>query len=272
VENEMRGIDGKVAIVTGGAGGIGSATALRLSEEGARVAVVDRHGQAARDLAARLPGEAIGIEADVASEDDVSRYTSETRERFGAVDLVHLNAGIGGSFSPMTELALTEWNQVIAVNLTGVFLGCRSALRVMRDQGTGGAIVTSSVGGLVGAAFLAHYHAAKHGVIGIMKCAAMEGAADGVRANAIAPGMVLTDLARVTEEHAGGGDAPRNAQVELIPLGRPGVPDDIASVVCHLLSSDAGYVTGVVVPVEGGSLADHPRARAIVNLARRRST
>ena len=147
----MKGLAGKVAVVTGAAGGIGEGTARRLVEEGANVVVVDVQAEKAQTVADSLGNAAIAVDADVSLESGVERYTSAALERFGRIDLYHLNAAVSGSFAPFAEVTTEEWDRVIAVNLTSVFIGLRAALRQYEAQGSGGAIVTtSSMAGLQG--------------------------------------------------------------------------------------------------------------------------
>ena len=169
------------------------------------MAVVDRDGAAAEEVAAGLPGPALGLAGDVSDEDDVQAAVDATVERFGRIDLHHLNAGIPGALAPFEELTLDDFEQVIGVNLTGVFLGLRAAFRQFRAQGSGGNVVTTaSIGSLRGSDDLIPYHASKHGVVGLTRCAAVHGAAMGVRVNAIAPGIVLTGLFKNQVGVAGG--------------------------------------------------------------------
>ena len=151
----LSGIAGKIAGVTGAASGIGEATARRLSEEGASVVAVDWTADAVEAVAGSLPGQAVAVSADVSLEEDVERYMQAAIERFGRVDLLHLNAGIAGTFAPFDEIEVEDFDRVIAVNLRSVFLGLRAALRQLRAQGDGGAIVTtSSLAGLHGGSVL----------------------------------------------------------------------------------------------------------------------
>ncbi len=252
------GVEGAVALVTGGASGIGAATARRLSAEGASVVVVDRDEAGAGELAASLEGPALAIGGDVSDEGDVDEMTRRATERFGRVDLHHLNAGIPGSPAPFEELTLADFDRVIDVNLRGVFLGLRAAFRQYARQGSGGAIVvTASIGSLRGSSDLIPYHTSKHGVLGLMRCAAVHGASRGVRVNAIAPGIVLTGLF----ENSGGGPggaADWEKRARIAPARRPGTAEEVADLVFFLLSGQAGFLTGEVISIDGGATAMNP--------------
>jgi NAD(P)-dependent dehydrogenase (short-subunit alcohol dehydrogenase family) len=252
------GLDGKVALVTGGASGIGAATARRLSEEGASVAVVDRDGGAAEELAGSLPGPSLALAADVSREEDVQAAVDATAARFGRVDLHHLNAGIPGSLAPFEELTLEDFDAVIAVNLRGVFLGLRAAFRQYAQQESGGNIVTTaSIGSLRGSDDLIPYHTSKHGVVGLTRCAAVHGAKMGVRVNAIAPGIVLTGLFDGAKGVPGGvSDWEHRARIA--PQRRAGTSEEIADLVAFMLSDQAAFVTGEVISIDGGATALNP--------------
>jgi len=241
-------LEGKVAVVTGAAGGLGGGTARRLAAEGANVVAVDIDGDGVARVAEEIGG--IAVAADVSREEDVERYLAVAVERFGRIDLHHLNAGIPGSLDPLPDLDLAGFERVLAVNVTSVFLGLRGAFRQYAAQGSGGAVVvTGSIASLRGSADLFAYHTSKHAVLGLARCAAVYGGPLGVRVNVIAPGIVPTDL--FAGAGGDGGDMAQRATTT--PLRRPGTPDEIGSVVAFLLSDDAAYMTGEVVSVDGGA-------------------
>jgi NAD(P)-dependent dehydrogenase (short-subunit alcohol dehydrogenase family) len=247
------GLAGKVAIVTGGAGGLGSAAARRLSEEGCQVVVVDRDGDGARRVAEELPGEGAWVQADVASEDAVEGYLDAAVRRFGRVDLHHINAGIPGSTDGFADLDVAEFDQVLAVNVRGVFLGLRGAFRQYRSQRTAGNVVlTASIASLRGSADLIAYQTSKHAVLGLLRGAAMYGGPLGIRVNAVAPGIVPTNLFPAGGAAPGGRDDMRQ-RAATSPLRRAGTPAEIASVVAFLLSEESAYMAGEVVSVDGGA-------------------
>lgn len=265
----MRGLAGKVFIVTGGGRGIGEATARRLAGEGARLAIVDKDGDLALQVATSLP-DAVAIASDVSDEASVQEQFARTLSHFGRIDGAHLNAGIGGAWGVgLADTEMDDFDRVVATNLRGVYLGLRQALRHFRKAGHGGAIVTtSSTAGIVGGEWVSPYVGAKHGVVGLTKTAAVNGGPLGVRVNCVAPGLVVTRLTDINESVVNDAATAREAQVRTVPLGRAGTPEDVANVVAFLLSDDAAYVSGVLIPVDGASLVDHPRARALANLAR----
>ncbi len=191
----MESLRGKVAVVTGAASGIGAAVTTMLAASGAKVVAVDVNGDGARTLAARAEGEILPVEADVSEETGVEAYTSAGVERFGRIDLYHLNAGIAGEQTSFADATAADFDRVMAVNVRGVFLGLREAFRRYAAQDTGGSIVVSaSICSFGGGADLVAYHTSKHAIVGLMRAAAVTGGPIGVRVNAVAPGIVPTNL------------------------------------------------------------------------------
>jgi NAD(P)-dependent dehydrogenase (short-subunit alcohol dehydrogenase family) len=246
-------LSGRTAVVTGAAAGIGEASARLLSERGANVVVVDLNGDGASAVAESLPGSAIAVPADVASEADVAAYMDAALDAFGRVDLHHLNAGIIGPFDPLPELRMEDFDRVMAVNLRGTFLGVRAAFRQYLRQGAGGAVViTASIGSLRGSHDLLAYQSSKHAVLGVMRGAAMYGGPMGVRVNAVAPGLVPTGLFASSGDAVGaGGDMEQRGRT--VPMRRTGTPQEVAHVAAFLLGDEAAYVNGEVISVDGGS-------------------
>lgn len=260
---------GRVALVTGGGSGIGRATALLLAERGAGVAVADIDELGARvteELVARATGATaagrpvVALRVDVTSPDEVDAMVAGVAERFGRLDLAVNAAGVSGRYGATAEMPVEEWQRVIDVNLTGVFLCLRAELRHMltgHDDGggepvEGRAIVNvASAAGQMGVPGLAHYSASKHGVIGLTRSAALECARRGLRINAVLPGTVRTPML----QRFAGGDEAVDRMGAASPVGRVAEPDEIASAIAWLCSPEASYVTGHAFAVDGGALA-----------------
>jgi 3-oxoacyl-[acyl-carrier protein] reductase len=238
-----RRLAGKVTIVTGAARGIGRGIALAFAAEGASVVVADRDAAGAELVAAEVGGRA--VEVDVSAEADVARMAAETLDGFGRIDVLVANAGIATS-AEVVDMSLAQWQETLAVDLTGVFLSARAVLPAMIEQGSGRIVATGSQLGLRGAPALAHYSAAKAGVHGFVKALAREVARHGITVNAIAPGPVDTDIIEDIDEATMAGILAE------IPLGRLGRVEEIAPVAVLLASDDGAYFTGAVVNVSGG--------------------
>jgi 3-oxoacyl-[acyl-carrier protein] reductase len=241
----MERLSGRTAIVTGAARGIGRAIAGAFAVEGASVAVVDRLGDEASAVASNLPG-AIAIEADVSDERQVAQAIARINEEWGRIDVLVNNAGIA-PIQPIAEMELDEWREVIDVDLTSVFLCCRAVLPGMLANRSGCIINLGSQLGLIGAAQMTHYSAAKAGIFGFTKALAREVAAAGIRVNAIAPGPV--DTPSVAEEVS---EAALEKLKTEIPLSRIARPEEIAPTAVLLASDGGAYYTGSVLNVSGG--------------------
>ncbi len=251
----LAGLDRKVAIVTGAAGGIGTAVARRLSEEGAALVLADLDGAALDALASSLAGPAIAVAGDVASPDGVERIVAEARDAFGSVDLAHLNAGYRGTLAPVSDIEPRDFGEVMRVNATGVLLGLRAIAQQLIAQGRGGSIVVTSSGlGQRGGQRFGAYAASKHAVLGLMRSAALDLAEHGIRVNAVCPGYTATSMMQRT--HADfGADPAAEVLAGTVPLGRYAAPSEQAAAVAWLLSEEASYVTGAALDVDGGVLA-----------------
>lgn len=251
----MGELDGKVAIVTGAAAGIGRATALRLAAEGARLGVADLDEERGAALVAEVEAagsEAVFVRTDVSDEAQVDELVARTVERFGRLDIGVNNAGIEGETAAIADQTSETWQRVMAVNATGVFLCMRAQIPHLLAAGGGSIVNISSVAGLQGFAGSTPYVASKHAVIGMTKVAALDYAAAGIRVNAICPGVIATDMiTRVLDEHP--EMEPMLTGME--PVGRLGRPDEIADAVVWLCSDRSSFVTGHPLVVDGGQQA-----------------
>jgi NAD(P)-dependent dehydrogenase (short-subunit alcohol dehydrogenase family) len=247
-------VDGKVALVTGAGSGIGEASARLFAQEGASVVVADIDAEAAERVAASIRASgatASAVAADVTDEADVAAMVQHVLDRFGRLDCAHNNAGISGSMTPFTQLSLDEWNLMIAINLTSVFLCLKHELRVMAEQGFGAIVNTSSGAGVVGFAGLPHYVAAKHGVVGLTKTAASEFARAGIRVNAILPGTTNTPM---IQEFLAGNPGVAGMVTGSVGRGSLGEPDEVAQAAVWLCSERASFVSGESMLVDGATV------------------
>jgi NAD(P)-dependent dehydrogenase (short-subunit alcohol dehydrogenase family) len=248
----------KVAVVTGGASGIGKATAQLLAREGARVAITDINtdaGQAAVEEIRAAGGTASFWALDTTDESQIAAVFGEVVNEFGRVDVLVNNAGISGVNKPTHEITADEWNQVIAVNLNGVFLCTKHAIPHMKRAGGGSIINLSSIYGLVGAPDSPPYHAAKGAVRLMSKTDAMIYAPDNIRVNSVHPGFIWTPMVEHFLDEQGDLDEGRRQTAELHPLGRMGEPEDIAYGIVYLASDESKFVTGSELVIDGGYTA-----------------
>lgn len=248
-------LDGKVALVTGASSGIGRASALAFAREGAKVVAADVAVEGADDtvrLIKAAGGDARFVRADMARPAEIEALVRATVEAYGRLDCAHNNAGVPGAEAKTVEYPLADWERVIAVNLTGVWLCMKYEIAQMLAQGGGAIVNTASVAGLQGFSRYSAYTASKHGVVGLTKTAALEYARAGIRINAVCPGYIRTGMTQPVLDRRPGLEA-RVSSIE--PLGRIGRPEEIAEAVVWLCSDAASFVTGHAMPVDGGLMA-----------------
>ena len=241
-------LEGRVALVTGGARGIGKAICERLASEGASLAIVDIMQEVADETAAEFREKgvnAVAFSANVAKPDDAANTIKEVMDEFGRIDILVNNAGITRD-TLMMRMSEEDWDLVIDVNLKGTFNFIKAAMRPMMKSRYGKIVNIASVVGVMGNAGQANYSASKAGVIGLTKTAAKELAARNINVNAVAPGYIQTDMTKELPEQA------KEAFMSVTPMKRPGTPDDVANVVYFLASPDSDYVTGQVIKIDGG--------------------
>jgi len=244
----MGKLDGKVALITGAASGIGRASALLFAKEGAKVAVIDYAPEGGRETAEMIKeagGEATFIEADVSKAADAERMVKATVDTYGRIDILFNNAGIMGTFGSTEKTTEEKWDLIMNINLKGIFLGSKYAIPVMLNQGGGVIINTGSFVGIDALTRLAAYTASKAGVIGLSKAMAMEYGGRKIRVNCICPGGIHTPMTAP----AGSGEPPI---LPGQPIRRQGQPEDVAHAALYLASDDSSYVTGAILTVDGG--------------------
>ncbi|WP_423464840.1 SDR family NAD(P)-dependent oxidoreductase [Promicromonospora sp. MS192] len=242
----LHDLSGRVALVTGGARGIGAAYVRTLHDAGAHVVITDVLEAEGRALADELGERARFAQLDVTDEDDWERVVGGVAGELGGVDVLVNNAGIANA-APIEHFTLAKWNAVLAVNATGVFLGCRAVVPAMKAAGRGSIINVSSVEGLRGSRSLHGYTASKFAVRGLTKSLAVELGPAGIRVNSVHPGLVLTEMSTRIDPEA-----------LIIPLGRPGVPADLAGTVLFLASEASAWITGQEIVVDGGMTSGVP--------------
>ncbi|HSJ69256.1 MAG TPA: SDR family oxidoreductase [Anditalea sp.] len=245
-------LKGKVALITGAASGIGESTAMLFAKEGAKLVLTDineEKGKIILENIKNLGAEVIFLKADVSNAGDSENSVQKAIEKFGKLDIAVNNAGIGGPQNPVGEYEIEAWNKVIAINLSGVFYGMRYQIPAMLKNGKGSIINVASILGSVGFASSAAYVAAKHGVVGLTKSAAIEYSAQGIRVNSVGPAFIKTPLLEGLDKGL------LDQLVSLHPIGRLGESEEVAELFLWLASDKASFATGAYYPIDGGYLA-----------------
>lgn len=258
------GLKNKSVIITGGASGLGLAAAIEVAKQGGKLTLVDINEEslkkAEETIRAEVPeAELQSVVADVTKEDQVQAYVDRHVEKYGSIDGFFNNAGIEGKQNLTEDFTNAEFQRVLAVNLTGVFLGMEKVLKVMARQGSGSIVNSASVGGIRGVGNQSGYSAAKHGVVGLTRNSAVEYGSKGVVINAIAPGAIMTAMVEGSLRQMGGDDweAVGKEFVKPNPMQRFGKPEEVGALVAFLLGNDAGFVNGTIIPIDGGQHAKY---------------
>jgi NAD(P)-dependent dehydrogenase (short-subunit alcohol dehydrogenase family) len=251
-------LDQKIVLITGAAGGIGLAAVRRFVEEGARVVLADINIEALQTIVDELGRDKTAcVQVDVTQENQVDNMVNFCVETFGGVDVFVANAGIEGSIGEISDSTIENFDRVMSVNVRGAWLGLHYVIPVMRKRGGGSIIITSSGAGVKGTANLVPYNTSKHAVIGLMRCAALESAKYNIRVNTVNPGAIETRMMRSIEEGFVPGDGSQfKRQLEkMTPMGRYGLPEEVANMMVFLASDESSYCTGSVYMVDGGNAA-----------------
>lgn len=255
----MKRFEEKVVIVTGAGSGLGQATSLQLAAEGAKLVLVDLNEAALKEteekvLAIASQAEILLMKANVADEEAVKGFVDATVEKFGKIDGFFNNAGIEGKQNLTEDFGIEEFQKVVSINLNGVFYGMKYVLKVMKEQGSGSIVNTASVGGIRGVGNQSGYAASKHGVVGLTRNSAIEYGQFGVSIKAIAPGAIMTPMVEGSLRQIGGENWEEVGQefVKPNPMRRFGKPEEVGYLVAFLLSNQADFINGVVVPIDGG--------------------